>query len=86
MTMAGEGSLNYQGDANLAASGSNPLTTVLAGLSGGKVANGKMTFPFTVVGLSPSPSSSRKALRDRAEHPRAAPRNLSTWCADSPGC
>ncbi|MGA2983264.1 MAG: AsmA family protein [Terriglobia bacterium] len=55
MTMAGEGSLNYQGDANLAASGSNPLTTVLAGLSGGKVANGKMTFPFTVGGTFAKP-------------------------------
>jgi uncharacterized protein involved in outer membrane biogenesis len=60
MTMAGEGSLDYQGDASLAASGSNPLTTVLGGLAGAKFENGKLTFPFTVGGTFAKPKFSLK--------------------------
>ena len=60
LTMAGEGSLDYQGDASIAASGSNPLTSVLAGLSGATFANGKMTFPFTVGGTFAKPKFSLK--------------------------
>jgi len=70
MTMANEGSLNYQGAANLAASGSNPLTTILAGLSGAKIANGKMTFPFTVGGTFAKPKFS---LQGAAGQGGAAP-------------
>jgi uncharacterized protein involved in outer membrane biogenesis len=60
MTMAGEGTLDYQGNASLASSGSNPLTGVLAGFSGAKVENGKMTFPFTVEGTFAKPKFSLK--------------------------
>ncbi len=60
MTMAGEGSLDYQGDASLIAAGSNPLSTVLGGLAGAKFANGKMTFPFTVGGTFAKPKFSLK--------------------------
>ena len=60
MTMAGDGTLDYQGDASLAASGSNPLGTVLGGLAGAKFANGKMTFPFTVGGTFAKPKFSLK--------------------------
>ncbi len=60
MTMAGDGTLDYQGDASLAASGSNPMGTVLGGLAGAKFANGKMTFPFTVGGTFAKPKFSLK--------------------------
>jgi hypothetical protein len=60
LTMAGEGSLDYAGEASLAASGSNPLTSVLGGLAGAKVADGKMTFPFTVGGTFAKPKFSLK--------------------------
>ena len=60
MTMAGEGSLDYQGDASLAAGGSNPLTTVLGGLAGAKIVNGKMVFPFAVGGTFAKPKFSLK--------------------------
>ena len=60
MTMAGDGTLDYQGDASLLASGSNPLGTVLGGLAGAKFANGKMTFPFTVGGTFAKPKFSLK--------------------------
>jgi uncharacterized protein involved in outer membrane biogenesis len=60
MTMAGEGTLDYQGDASLAASGNNPLGTVLGGLVGAKFANGKMIFPFTVGGTFAKPKFSLK--------------------------
>jgi len=59
MTMAGEGSLDYQGEAKVAA-GSSPLTNVLAGLSGAKLADGKLTFPFTLGGTLESPKFSLK--------------------------
>jgi uncharacterized protein involved in outer membrane biogenesis len=60
LTMAGDGTLDYQGDASLAGSGSNPLSTVLGGLAGAKVADGKLTFPFTVGGTFAKPKFSLK--------------------------
>ena len=60
MTMAGDGTLDYQGDASLAASGNNPLGSVLGGLAGAKVENGKLTFPFTVGGTFAKPKFSVK--------------------------
>jgi uncharacterized protein involved in outer membrane biogenesis len=59
MTMAGEGSLDYQGVAKVAA-GSNPLTNVLVGLSGGKLAEGKLAFPFTLGGTLANPKFTLK--------------------------
>jgi uncharacterized protein involved in outer membrane biogenesis len=60
MTMAGEGTLDYQGNASLAANDSNPLTSVLAGLSGATVKGGKMVFPFAVGGTLAKPKFSLK--------------------------
>ena len=60
MTMAGEGTLAYQGNASLAASTSNPLTNILAGLSGATIKDGKMIFPFTVGGTLAKPKFSLK--------------------------
>jgi hypothetical protein len=60
LTMAGEGSLDYQGAASLAASGDNPLATMLGGLAGAKFANGKMSFPFAVGGTFAKPKFSLK--------------------------
>jgi uncharacterized protein involved in outer membrane biogenesis len=59
MTMGGEGSLDYQGVAKIAA-GANPLTNVLAGVSGATLAEGKLTFPFTVGGTFAHPKFSVK--------------------------
>ena len=59
MSMAGEGSLNYQGVAKVAA-GSSPLTNVLMGLSGATMADGKLTFPFTLGGTLANPKFTLK--------------------------
>jgi len=59
MSMAGEGSLDYQGTAKIAA-GSNPLTNVLAGLSGATYADGKLAFPFTLGGDFANPKFALK--------------------------
>jgi uncharacterized protein involved in outer membrane biogenesis len=52
--LAGEGSLDYQGVAKVAVS-QNALTSVLAGMSGATVANGKMAFPFKLAGTLQNP-------------------------------
>jgi uncharacterized protein involved in outer membrane biogenesis len=70
MTMAGDGTLDYQGDASLAISGNNPLGSVLGGLAGAKMENGKLTFPFTVGGTFAKPKFSMKG---GAGGPAAAP-------------
>lgn len=72
MTMAGEGSLDYQGEALLAASGSNPLTSVLGGLAGAKMQDGKLVFPFSVGGTLDKP---KFALKGSPGGPAAAPAN-----------
>ena len=85
MTMAGEGTLDYQGDASLAASGSNPMGTVLGGLAGAKFDNGKMTFPFAVGGTLAKPKFSLKggaagqggAVPAAAEQPVNAVRGIA---------
>jgi hypothetical protein len=58
LTMAGEGSLDYSGEASIASSGRNPLGSIVAGLAGAKLANGKMTFPFSVGGTFAKPKFS----------------------------
>jgi AsmA protein len=60
MTMAGDGSLDYQGNAGIASNGSNPLTSVLGGLAGAKMENGKLVFPFAVAGTFAKPKFSLK--------------------------
>lgn len=78
MTMAGPGSLDYQGDADLAVRGTNPLGNLLAGLSGGKIANGKMMFPFTVGGTFARPKFALKGMPgpNTAAPAAAAPQDL----------
>lgn len=51
MTLLGKGSLDYQGVASiLAGSGTNQLGTLIAGMSGATVSNGKMILPFGIGG------------------------------------
>lgn len=59
MTLLGAGTLDYQGIASLVAQ-SNGLTTMLAGLSGATMENGKMNFPFTIGGTLAAPKYSLK--------------------------
>jgi uncharacterized protein involved in outer membrane biogenesis len=54
MTMAGAGSLDYQGIAKVAA-GENPVTGILAALSGATFADGKLSFPFNLGGTLQNP-------------------------------
>jgi AsmA protein len=60
LTMAGAGTLDYQGNASLAAGNTNPLASVLGGLVGAKFANGRMTFPFAIGGTFARPKFSLK--------------------------
>lgn len=61
VSVAGAGSLDYQGVANIAAS-QNPLTGIMAGLSGAKYEGGKLTFPFTIGGTLDNPKFTLKSL------------------------
>ncbi|HKS97210.1 MAG TPA: AsmA-like C-terminal region-containing protein [Terriglobia bacterium] len=54
LSLPGEGSLDYQGVAKVAA-GQNPLTSIVAGLSGATYADGKLSFPFRVTGTLDHP-------------------------------
>lgn len=59
MTMAGDGTLDYTGDASLAA-GKNPLGGMLGEMAGARYADGKLTFPFAVGGTIAKPKFSLK--------------------------
>jgi hypothetical protein len=79
LTMAGEGSLDYSGEASIASSGRNPLGSIVAGLAGAKIANGKMTFPFGVGGSFAKPKFSLKGGGEQSGVAHAAagePANL----------
>ena len=54
LTLAGAGSLSYEGTARLAAK-KNPLSEVLANMSGATFADGKLSFPFTIGGTLHNP-------------------------------
>jgi uncharacterized protein involved in outer membrane biogenesis len=54
LSMAGEGSLDYQGVAKLAA-GSSPVSGLLTGLTGATVENGKLNLPFGIGGTLDHP-------------------------------
>jgi uncharacterized protein involved in outer membrane biogenesis len=58
--VAGAGSLEYEGVASLAA-GRNPMTDILAGLSGARLEGGRLTFPFAVAGTLASPHFALKS-------------------------
>jgi uncharacterized protein involved in outer membrane biogenesis len=53
--LAGEGSLDYQGVAKVAASTKNPLTSIVGSIAGATVADGKMAFPFNLAGTLANP-------------------------------
>lgn len=54
MSMAGTGSLDYQGVAKLAA-GESPISGLLGGLTGATVENGKLNLPFAIAGTLENP-------------------------------
>jgi len=60
MTLAGAGSLDYQGISKVA-SGQNPVTDMLASFSGATFADGKLSFPFTLGGTLQQPKFSLKS-------------------------
>jgi uncharacterized protein involved in outer membrane biogenesis len=60
LALAGEGSLDYQGVAKVAAS-QNALTSIVRGISGATFANGKMAFPFNLAGTLQNPKFTLKS-------------------------
>jgi uncharacterized protein involved in outer membrane biogenesis len=60
VALAGEGSLDYQGVAKVAAS-QNALTNVLGGISGATISGGKMAFPFNLAGTFQNPKFTLKS-------------------------
>jgi AsmA family/AsmA-like C-terminal region len=54
LSMAGAGSLDYQGVAKLAA-GASPVSGLLTGLTGATVENGKLNLPFSIGGTLDHP-------------------------------
>jgi hypothetical protein len=60
LSVAGAGSLDYQGVASIVA-GESAVSNLLAGLSGAKLENGKLTFPFGVAGTLENPKFSLKS-------------------------
>ena len=66
LSLAGAGSLAYDGVAKLAA-GQSPVSGLLAGLSGATVADGKLSFPFGVGGTLGSPQFKLKSLGSKGQ-------------------
>jgi AsmA protein len=60
LALAGEGSLDYQGVARVAAA-QNALSNLVANLSGATFANGKMGFPFHLAGPLQNPKFTLKS-------------------------
>ena len=60
LALAGEGNLDYQGVAKVAAS-QNALTSIVGSLSGATVAGGKMAFPFNLAGTLRNPKFTLKS-------------------------
>jgi uncharacterized protein involved in outer membrane biogenesis len=60
LTLVGEGSLEYEGVAEVNAA-QNDLTNMLAGLSGAKLVDGKLSVPFTLGGTLDQPRFRLKA-------------------------
>jgi uncharacterized protein involved in outer membrane biogenesis len=58
--LAGEGSLDYQGVAKIAAS-QNALTSIVGGIAGATLAGGKMAFPFNLAGTLQNPKFTLKS-------------------------
>jgi uncharacterized protein involved in outer membrane biogenesis len=60
LSLVGQGSLEYEGVAEVSA-GENAVTNMLAGLSGARLANGKLSIPFTLGGTLDNPRFRLKA-------------------------
>jgi uncharacterized protein involved in outer membrane biogenesis len=58
--LAGEGSLDFQGVAKVAAS-QNALTSLVGSIAGATLANGKMAFPFNLAGTLQNPKFTLKS-------------------------
>lgn len=65
LTLAGESTLSYEGVAKVRA-GQNPLTNIVASLSGAKFADGKLSFPFDLVGTLENPRFILKSAAGRS--------------------
>ena len=66
LSLAGAGSLAYDGVAKLAA-GQSPVSGLLAGLSGATFADGKLSFPFGVGGTLQAPQFKLKSLGSKGQ-------------------
>ncbi|MBI4164180.1 MAG: AsmA family protein [Acidobacteria bacterium] len=66
LTLAGEGSLAYDGIAKLAAA-QNPLTNLMGGLTGATYEEGKLVFPFAVGGTLSNPQFKLKSLGSKQQ-------------------
>ena len=62
LTLAGAGSLNYEGTARLAAQ-QNALSQVLANMSGATFADGKLSYPFAIGGTLKKPLFRLKSMQ-----------------------
>jgi AsmA protein len=60
LALAGEGSLDFQGVAKVAAS-QNALTSIVGSIAGATQENGKLAFPFTLAGTLQNPKFSLKS-------------------------
>ena len=61
LTMAGAGSLDYQGVAKLVA-GNSPVSGLLSGLTGATMQDGKLNLPFSIAGTMENPKFILKSL------------------------
>ena len=69
MTLAGAGTLDYQGSASLTIDTRNPIAGVVAGIAGAKVSGNTAAFPFTIGGTLAKPSFSLKGTPGRGIAP-----------------
>jgi len=66
VSLAGEGGLDYQGVARLAAT-PNAVSNLLQGLTGATTENGKLSFPFTIAGTLSNPKFLLKSLGSKGQ-------------------
>jgi hypothetical protein len=84
LTLAGEGSLDYEGTARLLAK-KNVLTEALATISGAAFADGKISYPFTIAGTLKNPTYRLKTLSGVGGKLGAAERIAGAAGAKVPG-
>jgi uncharacterized protein involved in outer membrane biogenesis len=84
LTLAGEGSLDYEGTARLLAK-KNILSETLATISGATFADGKLSYPFTIAGTLKNPTFRLKTLSGVGGKLGAAERIAGAAGAKVPG-